>query len=294
MGRVSAFGWSLGYLGGLSVLGLCLGAIAALGPRANDLGVPVAMGLVSLCYGLAALPTFFWVPERSAPSEPPASSGVLRAGFGRLKQTAQELGDFPSLRFFLASAFAYACGTFTVIVLAAVYAREVFGFGTPETLVLIVFLNLAAALGAYGFGQLQDRVGSVPALGSSLALWVAALGLAYAAPGRSSFWAAALGMGVALGGSQSVGRALLGLLSPVGRYAEFYGFWGMTLRLAAIVGPVSYGAIAACTGGNLRLGLLSTAAYFVAGILLLMRVDETRGRAEAGYLVGRQGGEGDR
>ena len=276
IGRVSAFGWSLGYLGGLTVLGLCLGAIAALGPRAEELGVPFAMGIVALCYGLAALPTFLWVPERSRPR-----MRERRTAFSRLKRTADELGRFPVLRAFLASAFATACGTFTVIVMAAIFAREVFGFDTPETLGLIVALNLAAAAGAVGFGQLQDRWGSVPALGASLVLWVVSLGMAFAAQGRTSFWVAALGIGLALGGSQSVGRALLGILAPEGRFGEFYGVWGMTLRLAAIVGPASYGAIAASTGGNLRLGLLSTAAYFIVGGLLLLRIDETRGKEDA-------------
>lgn len=283
IGRVSAFGWSLGYLGGLTVLGLCLGAIAALGPRAEELGVPITMGIVALCYGLAALPTFLWVPERSRPHKIDR-----RMAFGRLKRTFVDLGRFPDLRSYLATAFAMACGTFTVIVMAAVYAREVFGFGTPETLGLIVALNLAAAAGALGFGQLQDRWGSVPALGASLALWVGSLGMAYAAQGRTSFWVAALGVGIALGGSQSMGRALLGILAPEGRFGEFYGFWGMTLRLAAIVGPASYGAIAASSGGNLRLGLLSTAAYFLTGALLLLRIDEKRGREQAARMASPQ------
>ncbi|MNS94478.1 Vacuole effluxer Atg22 like protein [compost metagenome] len=70
-------------------------------------------------------------------------------------------------------------------------------------------------------------------------------------------------------------------MTPKGRLAEFYGFWGMTLRLAALVGPVSYGAIADRTGGNLRLGLLSTTGFFLLGLTLLTRVDEGRGRALA-------------
>ncbi len=283
MGRISAFGWSLGYLGGITVLGLCLAAIQTatrVGMSASHV-VPLAMVIVALCYGSAALPTFLWVSERRLDPGPSGRAGLMVAGFGRLKRTWRELRGFQDLRWFLGAAFAYACGSFTVIVLAAVYAREVFGFGTTETMALIGLLNLAGAGGAFGFGQLQDRRGSVPALGLSLLLWGVSLGMAYGAQTRSAFWGAALGVGVALGGSQSVGRALLGLLSPPGRLAEFYGFWGMTLRLAALVGPVSYGVIAELTGGNLRLGLLSTAAYFLGGFWLLTHVDEKRGREQA-------------
>lgn len=277
MGRVSAFGWSLGYLGGLTVLALCL---ATIGPRGHPHGVAIAMGIAALVYALGTLPTFLWVRERRGPAAPPPH-GTLGTGFTRLKHTASEVGRFRDLRWFLAAGFAMASGTFTVTVLASVYAHEVFGFGTTELLVLFMVLNLVAAAGATAFGQLQDRWGSLPALRLSLVLWIAALSLAFLAPNRPTFWAAAIGVGVALGGSQSIGRALLGILTPPGRFAEFYGFWGMTLRLAALVGPVSFGAITVLSGGNLRLGVLSTAAYFIGGLILLRQVDETRGRTAA-------------
>ncbi len=283
MGRVSAFGWSLGYIGGITVLAICLATMQAAGRFGLDASqsVTLVMLVTAICYGLAALPTFLWVPEADVHPTPSRHKGGWWAGFGRLQETWRVLGGFHDLRWFLGAALTYACGSFTVIVLAAVYAREVFGFGTQETLGLILALSLAGAGGAFGFGQLQDRWGSVPALSLSLVVWVASLAVAFVAQSRPAFWLAALGMGVALGGSQSVGRALLGLLAPKGRLAEYYGFWGMTLRLAALVGPVSYGAIAELTGGNLRLGLLSTAAYFLVGLGLLTRVDEQRGRAQA-------------
>ncbi|MNR86889.1 Vacuole effluxer Atg22 like protein [compost metagenome] len=285
MGRVSAFGWSLGYLGGLSVLGLSLALVGTHAQQGSSHGVPLALGLAALIYGIAALPTFIWVPERRALAAAPPR-GYLKTGFGRLKRTADEIETFPDLRWFLAAGFAMASGTFTVTVLAAVYAHEVFGFATSELLGLFMVLNVVAAGGTIGFGQLQDRWGSVPALNLSLGLWIASLGLAFMAQNRPTFWAAAIGVGVAMGGSQSMGRALLGMLTPPERFAEFYGFWGMTVRLAAVVGPLSFGAIVAGTGGNLRLGLLSTATYFLLGMLLLTRVDERRGRARAHHAPG--------
>lgn len=281
MGRVSAFGWSLGYLGGLTVLALCL---ATIGPQGHPRGVAIAMGIAALVYGISTLPTFLWVRERRGLTVP-RPHGTLTIGFTRLKRTASEVGRFRDLRWFLAAGFAMSGGTFTVIVLAGVYAHEVFGFGTPELLLLFMVLNLVAAAGATGFGLLQDRWGSLPALTLSLGLWIAALCLAFLAPNRPTFWMAAIGVGAALGGSQSIGRALLGILTPMGRFAEFYGLWGMTLRLAALVGPLSFGIITVLSGGNLRLGVLSTTAYFLAGAILLLQVDEKRGRDEAARMA---------
>jgi UMF1 family MFS transporter len=88
-------------------------------------------------------------------------------------------------------------------------------------------------------------------------------------------------VGVALGSCQSAGRALIGQFSPPGRSGEFFGLWGLAAKTAAIVGPMSYGLITYASRGNHRLALLSTATFFVAGLLLLWRVDESRGRAAA-------------
>jgi UMF1 family MFS transporter len=88
-------------------------------------------------------------------------------------------------------------------------------------------------------------------------------------------------VGVALGSSQSAGRALVGQFSPPERSGEFFGLWGLAGKSAAIVGPLSYGVITYVSRGNHRLALLSTAGFFVAGLVLLLRVDERRGRAAA-------------
>jgi UMF1 family MFS transporter len=84
-----------------------------------------------------------------------------------------------------------------------------------------------------------------------------------------------------LGSSQASGRALIGQFSPPARAAEFFGLWGLAGKLAAIVGPLSYGLITYCTAGNHRLAILSTVLFFVVGLLILTTVNEPRGRAAA-------------
>jgi UMF1 family MFS transporter len=168
-----------------------------------------------------------------------------------------------------------------VIVLAAVYAQQVMGFGTRDTIVMILVVNVTAALGAFGFGFIQDRLGSVVTLACTLAVWIAALVLAYFIETRAGFWVVANLVGVALGSSQSAGRALIGLFSPRHRSAEFFGLWGLAGKLASVVGPLTYGLVAYLSRGNHRLALLTTAVFFVAGLLLLLTVDERRGRTAA-------------
>lgn len=283
MGRISGYGWSLGYIGGMVVLGACLAYVSVAegrGATASDY-VPVTMLITAAAFALAALPTFLWLRERATPRPLPSVVAAVRIGFARVRQTLAHAHRYRDLFRFLVTLAVYYSGIYTVIVLAAVYAREVMGFSTQDTIVMILVVNITAALGAFGFGRLQDRLGSVPTLGITLAIWIAALVLAYAGESRAVFWLVANLVGIALGSSQSAGRALIGLFSPPGRSAEFFGLWGLAGKLASVIGPLSYGLIVYLSHGNQRLALLSTAAFFIAGLLLLLTVDERRGRAAA-------------
>lgn len=282
-GRLSALGWSLGYLGGLLVLGLSLlvvtGAEAA--GWSETRYVPAVLALVAMTFALAALPTFVWLRER-APRRPLVWHwDYLRAGLARLSHTVQEARRYQDLFRFLVALAVYHCGVNTVVVVAAVYAQQVVGLPTRATIALILVVNLAAALGAFLFGRVQDRLGSVPTLAVTLLIWLLAALVAVMVPTVGSFWLAANLVGIAMGSSQSAGRALVAQFSPVARAGEFLGLWGSAVKLAAIVGPLSYGLVNYLVGGNQRLAMLATSVYFLAGLGLLSRVDERRGRMAA-------------
>ncbi len=283
MGRISGYGWTLGYIGGLLVLGLCLGYIAWAETQGQGAAqyVPVTLWITAGAFALTALPTFLWLRERAAPAPLPPGEGYVAAGLLRVRRTLSEARRFRDLFRFLGAFAIYSCGINTVVVLAAVYAQQVMGFDTQETILLIMVVNVTAAAGAFLFGQFQDRLGSVRTLALTLLLWIAALVLAYATESRASFWLVANLVGLALGSSQSAGRALVGQFSPPERAAEFFGLWGLAGKLAGIIGPVSYGVIAWLSRGDHRLALLSTTIFFIAGLALLLTVNEGRGRAAA-------------
>ena len=164
-----------------------------------------------------------------------------------------------------------------VIALAAVYAEQVLGFKQADTMMLVFLVNIASALGAFGFGYFQDRVGHKPALGFTLVGWVVMTVLAYVATGPALFWVAAVIAGLCMGSSQSAGRAMAGLFAPALQLAEFFGLWTFATRLAAIVGPVTYGVVTLLTSGNHRLAILSTAMFFIVGLVLLVPLNVNRG-----------------
>ncbi|MCW5671243.1 MAG: MFS transporter [Hydrogenophaga sp.] len=283
MGRVSGWGWSLGYVGGMLALGLSLGYVLwaqAQGQKAEQF-VPVTMGITAAVFAVAALFTLALLRERAQPQTGPAGVAGWRESLRQLHRTFQQARRYRDFMWLLACVAAYQGGVAVAITLAAIYAEQVIGFVQQETMVLIFVLNIAAALGALAFGYWQDRLGHKLALGITLVGWVATCIIAALTTTKGGFWYAAAIAGVCMGASQSSGRAMAGMLAPPAQLAEFFGLWTFATRVASIIGPLSYGAITWMTGGNQRLAIGFTAVLFVAGLALLMPVNMQRGRAAA-------------
>lgn len=283
MGRLSGYGWSVGYFGGLLTLGCCLWFInwgRQQGWSDSDI-IPITLLITATIFALTALPTFIWLRERAVARTKAADISYVRIGFQRLAHTFRHALHFRDLFRFLLTLAVYQSGVSTVVVLAAIYAQEVMGFGREELIVLIMVVNVTAAVGAFVCGHLQDRLGSVPTLALTLVLWIIAIVTAFVADEQNQMWVAGNIIGVAMGASQAVGRALVSQFTPPDRSGEFLGLWGLVNRLSAIVGPVSYGLVNYLTAGDQRMALLSTLMFFVLGLLLLARVDEKRGKAAA-------------
>jgi UMF1 family MFS transporter len=200
---------------------------------------------------------------------------------GRLARTWHESRHHRDLARFLICLVFYQAGVQAVIALAAIYAQQVMGFDTSATIVLILVVNVAAALGALAFGYAQDRLGHKAAIAVTLVGWLATVALATVGGSLVAFWVAAHLAGLCLGSSQSAGRALVGFLSPPARQGEFFGLWGLAVKLSSILGPITYGVVVAVTAGSHRLAFLVTGLYFIVGLALLAGVNVERGRAAA-------------
>ncbi len=283
MGKVSGWGWSFGYFGGMLALGICLGYAIWAGQRgisANSF-VPVTMLITAVIYAAAALVTFKLLKERAVPNPQALQQSGFKASFIQLQVTFKQARRYQDFMWLLLCAVFYQGGVAVAITLAAIYAEQVIGFKQQETMVLIFVLNLAAAAGAFGCGYLQDRVGHKLALGLTIVGWAATCVIAALTTTKGGFWYAAALAGLCMGSSQSAGRAMAGMLSPIKQTAEFFGLWTFATRLASIVGPLTYGAITWATGGNQRIAIASTAVLFVMGLVILQKVDMGRGRAAA-------------
>lgn len=283
IGRVSGWGWSFGYFGGMLTLGLSLAYVLwaqAQGQTATQF-VPMTMWVTAGVYAVAALATFSLLKERAHPQSGSVRAAGVMSSVHRLARTLREAAAFRDFSWLLACAVAYQAGIAVVIALAAVYAEQVLAFRQIDTMKLVFLVNIASAAGAFAFGYWQDRVGHRRALAFTLAGWIVMTALAALATTPVLFWIAALIAGLCMGSSQSAGRAMAGLLAPDDRRAEFYGLWTFAVRLSSIVGPLTYGIVTWITVGNHRVAILSTGLFFVAGLLLLARVDMARGEKAA-------------
>jgi UMF1 family MFS transporter len=279
MGKISGWGWGLGYLGGLLVLALCLWWIQS-GDAPAAQTVPQTMLITAACFALAALPTMLLLRERAQPRAATAGE-IWRLSRSRVVDALKGGHGLADLRRFLWCIVCYQAGVQTVIALAAIYTEQALGFSTADSIKLILLVNITAAAGAFVFGWVQDRFGHRPTRALTHVGWLLAVALLFLAETRPMVWLAANVAGLCLGASQSAGRALVGYLCPPAREAEIFGLWGLAVKLASILGPLSYGIVNAVTAGDHRSSIAVTAVFFVAGLLLLTRVDVARGHAAA-------------
>ncbi len=277
-GRVSAWGWSLGYVGGLVSLGTSLAYITWAQGQGQGAAhfVPISMWITAALFLLASLPAFVFLSER-----PTAGAAQERHSL-TIKGLIVQAKLFPDLSRFLLCIVLYQAGVQAVIALAAIYAQQAMHFETKDTLVLILVVNVTASIGAFAFGYLQDHMGHIRTLALTLFGWCAMVLLAWVATTPGVFWIAANVAGICLGSSQAAGRALVAYLSPPSRRAEFFSYWGVAVKVASILGPLTYGVVTWVTNNHHRLAMLITGGFFVLSLGVLARIDSKRGRRCAG------------
>ncbi len=169
MGRLSSWGWALGYVGGLLVLALCLAWIQSADARhaTTDSAVSGSMLITAIAFALASLPTFLLLKERAQPQAGAASA--WRTALSRMRKSLAGGHDLQDLQRFMWCIVCYQAGVATVIVIAAIYTQQALGFDTADSIKLILVVNISAALGALAFGWIEDRIGHRATLALTLA-----------------------------------------------------------------------------------------------------------------------------
>ena len=283
LGKISGLGWSLGYIGGIVSLGCSFAYVlwAQEQGHQSEQFIPVTLLITASLFAISCIPTFLYLKERARPQSLLHGHNVVKEVLSRLSNTIKQLRNFRDLTRFLTCLIFYQAGIQTIVVIAAIYAQQVMGFNHNDTILLVVIVNVTAAVGAFVFGIIQDKLGHIPTIALTLIGWIIMVLLAWGAQDHAMFWLAANIAGLCLGASQSASRALVAYFSPLLRHAEFFGLWGLAVKPSSIIGPITYGLISWVSHGDHRLAMLITGSYFIIGLFILMGINVKRGRQAA-------------
>lgn len=284
---VSGKGYAYGYLGGGILLALHVLLITfheAFGIGDKSVSIRISLSSVGLWWGLFAIPTFLWVPETVRSQDREAGVSCVSYGFRRFFNTLRGFGRYRDMLWFLIAFLVYNDGIQTVIAMAAIFGKTALGLDTGTLIGTLLMTQFIAWPGAVLFARLARRIGSKNCVMATLMLWMVIVAYAYFIRSSIEFWILGGLVGVILGGSQAISRSLYAQLVPKARAAEFFGFFAVSNKFASIFGPLIFGLITDLSEDP-RNAVVSLVVFFVAGMMLLSRVDVERGRrhvAESG------------
>jgi UMF1 family MFS transporter len=280
---ISGKGYAFGYAGGGILLALHVLLITyheALGIADRFLSIRISLGSVGIWWAVFALPLFLWVTEQGKGHEKPPGFSFLTYGFARLSKTLKSFRSHRDLAWFLIAFLIYNDGIQTVIAMAAIFGKNALGLDTTTLIGTLLMIQFIALPGALAFAKLAKRIQAKRAIVVSLVLWIGIVTYAYFIETAMEFWILGGVVGLILGGSQAISRSLYGQLIPKDRPAEFFGFFTISAKFASVLGPLLFGLVSDLSD-NPRNAVLSIVFFFVAGLILLSRVDVERGREAA-------------
>ncbi len=262
-GRVSAYGFAVGYAGSIVALLVALPFV-----RVGAFGWCFLS--TAALFGLCALPAFLILPEDQR-----GQVGIIEAVRESVLGTARTVRDvlrFRELRRFLGAYLLYEDGVNTVIFFSSIFAARTLGFGMAQLIGLYLLVQATALVGAFLWGKPTDRLGPKVVILCMLVLWIGVVIAAYFVETQWLFYVVAAVAGSGLGAIQAASRTFMASLIPKGREGEFFGCYALCGKTASILGPLVFGAVSYTLGGNQRAAILAVGLFFLIGLILLLRV----------------------
>ncbi len=275
IGRISGWGWGLGYVGGLACLALALvGFVQTETPWFGldpDTAEPVRATalLVTVWFALFAVPLFLFTPDQASKGRTPYEA--MREGLADLLRTLREVRKYATVVRFLIAHMLYADGLVTLFAFGGIYAAGTFGMDIAEIIVFGIAINVTAGVGAALFAWLDDWIGPKRVILISIAGLILFGTALVVAEGKTMFWVFALPLGVFVGPAQAASRSLMARLAPEGMETEMFGLFAFSGKATAFLGPAAL-AWATLAFDSQRAGMATVLVFFAAGFALLLGV----------------------
>jgi UMF1 family MFS transporter len=282
--EVSSRGYAMGYIGG-GLLLLINVAMIFLGPEflpnmhendAMKLMMRLSLSSVAIWWAVFSIPIFRHVKEPDRKIEKGEEGmNIITVGFKRFFTALKDISKFQDLFLFLLAFFVYSNGIGTIITMAVAFGTDL-GFSTVILIGTLLLVQFVAAPFAILFGKLSKKLGVKKSIYLSLLVYTVIAIIGYFISKEWHFILLGFAVATVQGGSQALSRSLMGQLMPKSKSAEFYGFFSVSEKFNTVIGPILFSVVNQITG-NSRLAIISLVIFFIAGIVLLSKVDIQRG-----------------
>ncbi|WP_188456581.1 MFS transporter [Virgibacillus oceani] len=279
--KISSNGFAFGYIGG----GILLAIDILLILKYDMFGIPnstaasqISFATVGVWWLIFSLPLLKNIKEEKRVRQKRDNS-YIKIGYTRVSATFKELRQYKQLLIFLLAFWMYNDGISTIIKMATIYGTEI-GLEQNSLIVALLITQFVGIPCTFFFGWLAKKITAKKALTISLYVYVGIVILGYFMTTATHFYLLAICVGFVQGGAQSLSRSIYGRMVPANKHAEFFGFYGISSKFAAIFGPFLFGLVGQLTGSS-RLGIISLVIFFIIGIILLRFVNIEKGMADA-------------
>jgi UMF1 family MFS transporter len=273
LGRVSGYGFAMGYVGALTVLSIIMFLLPSFSSPDYYFYVRLSFVVAAVFFMFFSLPLFFFVNEPQVNS--PVKKFAVKVGIKKSSETLKALfvkQQYPAISRFLLAFFLYNDAIITIIAFASIFASRVLKMTDTQVIYFFIITQSTAVGGAFFFGIVSDHIGPKKTISITLIIWLFVAVGAFFVRSISEFYLVGLSAGLAIGSSQSCSRSLMALLTPKSREAEFFGFYdGLFGKSSAVVGPLFYGIIADLS--NQRFAALAMGLFFLSGLIILQKVE---------------------
>lgn len=263
-GRVSGYGFAMGYLGSLATLAIIYPFIQA---EMIKESFPVA----ALFFLIFSLPLFIFLKDNR--KKIVEHESYFNIGVKRVWNTLSHLKNYKNLATFLLAYFFYIEGVNTIIFFSGNYASTTLGFSETELLIFFLTVQTTAIAGSVLLGIVADSIGQKKTIMITLVMWLITVLIAFLVQDKNGFYIVGLIAGAAMGSSQSTSRSLMSKLTPPEKKTEFFGFYSLFGKSSAVIGPLVFGLVSFISGDQ-RLAIISIGLFFVIGLLILTQVKD--------------------